>query len=169
MSYDHVLTHGLGTAGGALWETIRTKCPTHNDVLVEMNNRQHILASYSKGKAYDSIQGELVSDIRFLETIAWRMYMYGVRRTVLTALSPNETGEFFKRRKVDREYRKMVSDCNVSTGCIGCEELENTLRLIKKPCLAPGCPHRGLKKADKWMKRRMRQEWEDTVLKRYMY
>lgn len=169
MSYDKGITLGMGDRGVALWTMIRDKCPTHNDVLAEMNARQRALSAYAKEAPYNSIQGDMLQDIQFLETIAWRMYMYGVRRTVLTAMQPTDGGEFRKRMRNDPAFHKLVSTLNIKYGTVGCEELQNSVRMVKLRCLNPACTHKGVKKATKALKAQMRQEWDRDVLKRYKY
>lgn len=109
MNYDDFLRRGLD--GGELWDAIKNRCVTHHDMLDEMRNRQKQLAVYSKhpvGKkdrdGIDSVQASLLKDIKFLETMAWRLYMFGSRS--LFAINPGRDGELMKRKRTDPGYWK---------------------------------------------------------------
>jgi|ERR1041385_1309058 hypothetical protein len=141
-SYDEFLKHGLD--GTELWDTIKYKIASHHDILTEMNQRQRALAVYSKsgtkfGQVIDGVdaaQRSLLKDIKFLETMAWRMYMFGSRN--LFSEKPGNDGEFLKRCRTDPAYWKSRAQ-------------------------------HGQKKADKWLKRVIRKEWEDSILRKYRY
>ena len=141
MNYDRFLTRGLD--GTDLWNTIRHRCATHHDMLDEMRSRQKAMAvaarvpSGEKRKTgISGLEESLLRDVLFLETMAWRLFMFGSRS--LFSPYPGKDGEYEKRRRTDPAYWKMRALC-------------------------------GQKKADKWIKRVIRQEWERTVLKRYKY
>lgn len=142
MTYDQFLQRGLD--GTDLWNTLKGKTVSHHDMLNEMRNRQKILAAYAKSRSkfgqvvdgVDEVQRSLLKDIRFLETMAWRLYMFGSRS--LFSSKPGADGEYLKRCRTDPTFWKM--------------------RALH-----------GEKKACKWIKRVIRQEWEDTILKNYNY
>lgn len=140
MSYDDFLQRGL--EGRELWNTIRAKCTSHHDMLQEMRERQMQLSVYAKAPVgqkiggVDAIQRALLGDIKFLETMAWRIYMFGSRS--LFKKTPGNDGELRKRQRTDPEY-------------------------WKRRALA------GPKHADKWLKGKMRREWEVNHLRRYNY
>lgn len=147
-TYDEYLQRGL--EGRELWNTIKHKCTSHNDILEEMRQRQKQLSVYSKApmgekiNGIDRIQMSLLGDIRFLETMAWRVYMFG-QRSLFSPL-PGPGGELRKRQRTDPAYWK-----------------------YRAQAIAKHGKAEGVKHADKFLKSRMREEWERTVLKRYKY
>lgn len=109
MNYDEFITHGLNDQdGGFLWNCIKEKCLTHNQCLAYMGELQRQLATYSKTHKMDQVQLKYVRDIRLLEIIAWRMFMYGPR---WGARKPGRMGEFEKRRRTDPAYWRMRALC----------------------------------------------------------
>lgn len=149
-TYDEFLQRGLD--GTELWNTIKHRVASHHDILSEMRERQKALAVYAKSSVkfgqvidgVDAAQRSLLKDIKFLETMAWRMYMFGSRS--LFSIKPGKDGEFMKRRRTDPSYWK-----------------ERTLMVAKYG------EKLGVSKADKRLKRTIRQEWEDTILRKYAY
>lgn len=149
-SYDEFLQHGLD--GIELWNAIKHKVASHHDILTEMRERQKALSVYAKsgtkfGQVIDGIdtaQRSLLKDIKFLETMAWRMYMFGSRN--LFSPKPGKDGELMKRKRTDPGYWK-----------------ERALMVAKYG------EKLGVSKADKRLKRTLRQEWERSILRRYAY
>ena len=149
MNYDDLLQRGL--QGRELWNTIKYKCVSHNDILAEMGQRQRQLAAYAKMSIYgekingiDKVQMALLGDIRFLETMAWRVYMFG-KRNLFNPL-PGSAGELRKRQRTDPKYWKYLAVAVAKHG--------------KKE---------GTKIASKWLKSQIRMEWEKNILAKYKY
>lgn len=181
MTYDKFLRRGL--EGQALWDTIKHRCATHNDMLDEMRTRQQQLAAYAKMginsseriNGLDKVQHALIQDVKFLETMAWRVYMFGNRS--LFSAKPGSQGELCKRVRNDTAFHKLLSSMKMQYGPPGCQFDESgfdldwsaSIRLKRRPCLMQGCRHFGANKALKSLKATMRQEWERTVLRRYAY
>lgn len=169
MNYDKLLSRGLD--GTFLWETIKHRCVTHNDILDEMRTRQVQLAAYAKHSKMDAVQESMVRDILFLETMAWRVYMFGPRSTL--SLHPGRDGEYLKRLRNDPAFHKMLAHCKATVGPPGCQYPESGLSPglgpMRPRCLQPKCKHQGANKALKWLKSKIRQEWSDTILRRYKY
>lgn len=144
-SYDDIILHGMsGSSGRLLWAQLKIKCPTHNDMLQEMRERQMDLARYARTHSMDEIQMTYLREIRLLETMAWRMYMFGERN--MYSLKPGAAGEYNKRRRNDTHYWFVLRDRIALHG-----------------------QKEGQKIADKWLKSQMRQEWEQGILRRYRY
>lgn len=176
-TYDDFLRRGLD--GGELWNTIKNRCVSHHDILTEMRSRQEQLATYAKLRVQepatkdglDRVQNSLISDIQFLETMAWRVFVFGNRS--LFSVKPGTEGELYKRMKNDPDYHKIRDSAMMSLGESGCEYeriiMSARSGIIPKLCLKPGCGHKAVRKAQKWLKRTMRSEWESSVLRRYRY
>lgn len=172
MTYDQFLTRGLD--GRELWETIKHKCTSHNDILAEMRNRQEQLAVLGKhpiGEKEKSgitrFEESLLTDIKFLETMAWRVYMFGSRS--LFSRKPGKDGEFAKRVRTDTTYHKKRDFEMSRFGEAGCQAENNIFNTIQRKCLAPGCKHRAVSLAHKAIKRAIRKTWEDEILRKYNY
>jgi hypothetical protein len=109
-TYDEFLQHGLD--GTELWNAIKNRVASHHDILTEMRERQKALAVYAKsgtkfGQVIDGVdaaQHSLLKDIKFLETMAWRIYMFGSRS--LFSPKPGRDGEYMKRQRTDPSYWK---------------------------------------------------------------
>lgn len=184
MRADEVVTYGITDPNGAmLWWKLRSRNPSHHEILTEMRMEQELLAAYSKGRTgCDDNQALMLRRIRLLETFAWRVYMFGSEST---ALYPGRMGELRKRQRMDPKYWKYLEESNRRHGTIGCEQLNNLFRRSKscgkcrtvvfcelhmKACVIPKCTHHGQKYADKWLKSSMRQDWEREMKRRgYFY
>lgn len=174
MDYDKFLTRGLD--GTSLWSTIRYKCTTHDQMLTEMRTRQKELVTYArmasgfgpvKASGIDAVQEGLLRDIRFLQEMAWRLYMFG-RRSLFSPL-PGNDGEYKKRMRTDPAFWLKLSQCKMAYGPPGCNYPSNAKDPKKNPCQQPKCKHSGAVKAEKWLKHNMRAYWNREILNRYKY
>jgi hypothetical protein len=172
MSYDDFLCRGL--EGRELFNTIKGRAVTHHDMLTEMRDRQIQLSKYAKcplgeksKDGTDAVQRALMGDIKFLETMAWRLYMFGNRS--LFKKTPDSMGELEKRKRTDPGFWAKLSMCKAAYGPAGCNYPANERNPLKNPCSMPKCTHKGAKHAVKWLKNKMRNEWEKTLLRLYNY
>ena len=165
MNYDQRLTHGL-EYGRRLWNTIKHKAADHNAILDEMRNRQQLAATFSKNIATRPLSEEMAIDAVFLETMAWRVYMFGY--TNLFLKNPGVGGEYAKRMKNDPKFHKSLEEHKLRMGPPGCHYPQNIFYPLMK-CLMPQCHHEGGKYAVKQLKSEIRQEWELGILSKYKY
>lgn len=164
MSYDKFLLSGLD--GTEIWDTIKKKGVSHNTMLQEMRNYQEQLSLYSKTHAMDDVQTGMLRHIKFLETMAWRVYMFGYSN--LYSVNPGQGGEYAKRMKLDGKFHRMLEQYKLRMGPPGCQYPQNLFWFNMK-CAVRGCKHTGGKYAVKQLKQQMRQEWERDILSKYKY
>lgn len=164
MNYDQFLTSGLD--GVDLWTTIKQKSVTHEGILSEMRNYQEQLSLYSKHHKMDGIQETMLKHIKFLETMAWRIYMFGYSN--MYSINPGQSGEYAKRMRLDPKFHKMLEQYKLRMGPPGCKYPQN-LFWANMPCSAPKCKHTGARYAVKQLKFKMREEWEKEILAKYKY
>lgn len=167
MNLEDYYTHGLGIRAKEIYRKVAEGTYGHNDLLRDKKDTEMQLALYAKHNKMDKVQEEMLGEIKLLGTMAWRIYMFGKPNRL--AVNPGMGGELARRLRTDLKYHASRDAGMARFGEWGCQAENNKFTAFKRPCLKPGCQHKGIKYAHKALKAQMRQEWERDILTRYTY